>query len=227
MTKAKSRPLLESTQQAPAQILERLSTARRVDALFMAMSNDFLLREKFVTNPAQITTEYVYGNTFPLAKATAMNKLFYSVVSNRKLLSWLRRYSTQYRGNQPSAGKFLTDFGRAVVEHGGDHIVFALIASSLTGAGLDFDDSLLHVIFSRGPGIREDGPDGGTPTGGAGGGSGTDSKTGGQEGGPGKRQLGFLSQGYVLITLEAAIQYATSLRESGALDIGFSEKSAF
>jgi hypothetical protein len=202
---------------APSQLRERSSVSRRVDALFLAMASDFLLREKFVTNPAQMTAEYVYGKALPQPRATAINQLFYSVVSNQKLLSWLRSYSARHRGNQPSARQFLTDFGEAVVEHGGQYVVYSLIGSSLTGTGLSFDDSLLNVVFSGGSRIM-DGTDGGTVT--------TPPKTGGQEGGPAtnkKRELGFLSRGYVVTTLDAAIQYATDLRDAGALDIALSE----
>jgi len=220
MAKAKNRAF-EPTRQQNSQLLERWSIARRVGALFNAMSQDFLLREKFVTNPAQITAEYVYGKTLPLAKATTMNQLFYSVISNRKLLGWLRKYSNQYRGNQPPASQFLTDFGRAAVENGADHVIFSLITASVNaGAALDFDDSLLSVLFAGGPGPREDSPDAGTPPPPP---PPPPPKTGGGEGGPStnqpRRELGFLSQGYVLATLEPTIQYASQLRDAGALDV--------
>jgi hypothetical protein len=230
---SKPSPSTERTTQSGSQILQRAEIARRVDALFRAMAHDYLLREQFITNPAQATAEYVYSKTLPPAKATAINQLFYSVISNHKLLGWLRKYSNQYRGKQPSASQFLTDFGRAAVEYSADHVVFSLIRSALIpGAELGFDNSLLNVLFSRGPGIREDGPDGGPD-------SGTPAppppppppppKTGGTEGGPSTNQPRhslFLSQGYVLVTLEPAIQYATQLRDVGALDIAASEISA-
>jgi len=41
--------------------IARAAVLRRFDALFRAMSQDFLLREQFVTDPAQIASEYVYG----------------------------------------------------------------------------------------------------------------------------------------------------------------------
>src|SRR5687767_4267895 len=83
-------------------IMRRTAIARRVDALFKAMASDFLLREQFVTDPSQIISEYVYATRISQQRASVVNQLLYSVMSNRGLLGWLRDYSIKYRDNPPS-----------------------------------------------------------------------------------------------------------------------------
>jgi len=41
--------------------LAEAAIARRYEALFKALTNDFLLREQFVTDPTQIFFEYVHS----------------------------------------------------------------------------------------------------------------------------------------------------------------------
>jgi len=130
--------------------LRRAAIARRLDALFKAMSTDFLLREQFVTDPAQITSEYVYSTRMPEHRASVINQLLYSVMSNGRLLRWFREYSIIHRDRAPSRFNFISDFGRAVIENGAQQVVFAVIRASLEKENVfDFDNALLHVIFGR------------------------------------------------------------------------------
>jgi hypothetical protein len=140
--------VIEQKSQREPVMLRSAAIARRVDALFRAMSTDFLLREQFVTDPVQITSEYVYGTRMPTQKASVTNQLVYSVMANQGLLGWLRDYSIKHRGQPPSKQKFISDFGRAVVDHGGYHVVLALLRGSVQKEDVfGFDEALLPVIF--------------------------------------------------------------------------------
>jgi len=145
-------------------IQRRAAITRRFDALFKAMSTDFLLREQFVTDPAQITSEYVYSTRMPPRRASIINQLLYSVFSNGSLLRFLRDYSISHRQHPPSRHEFIRDFVRAVVEHGGQHVVLALIRSSIENERVLIDDALLHVIFGGAGIFGGDGTDTGTGT---------------------------------------------------------------
>ena len=140
--------VLELKRQCEPLILRRAAVARRFDALFKAMSTDFLLREQFITDPAQIASEYVYGANLPPQKASVSNQLLYSVMSNQKLIGWLRDYAVKRSGNPPSRNEFASDFGRAVVDHGGHHVVLALIRNSVEKESfVGFHEGLLAIIF--------------------------------------------------------------------------------
>jgi hypothetical protein len=155
--------------------LRRAATVRRVDALFYAMSSDFLLRQQFVTNPTQVLSEYVHGTQVPSEQASVSNQLVYAVLSDRKLLTWLHAYAVERRGNVASGPEFLRDFAHAVAAHGGRHAVIALLRSSIEGTGLmGFDADVLHFFFNVGFVFDDDGTGTGTD-----GETGTDSETGG------------------------------------------------
>ena len=64
----------------------QFSSKRRVDALFRALASDYLFREQFVTDPAQILTEYVHGERLEPDQAAAANQLVFAMVSNPGLL---------------------------------------------------------------------------------------------------------------------------------------------
>jgi hypothetical protein len=147
MADEKGRVVENKSQHAP-QGMRRAAVARRFDALFKAMSTDILLREQFITDPAQILSEYVHGTSLPPQKASVTNQLVYSVLSNPKLLSWLRDYSIKHKGDPPSSQKFMGDFGRAAVESGGHHVVLALIRGAAEKESVfGFDEDLVPIIF--------------------------------------------------------------------------------
>lgn len=81
-----------------------LRVARRIDALFKALSTDFLLREQFVTDPAQIMAEYVTGSSLPEDAADVSNQMLYAVVSNGSFLRWMVRYARQHDGQPLTRG---------------------------------------------------------------------------------------------------------------------------
>jgi hypothetical protein len=128
--------------------LQRASIVRRVDALFRAMSSDYLLREQFVTDPSQILCEYVYGKKLPPDEAAPINHLVYSIMASRNLLHWFRERAFRSRSQIRSDGGFLSEFSRAVVQHGDHNVVQALIRSSATSAKVvAFDGALLSEVF--------------------------------------------------------------------------------
>jgi hypothetical protein len=119
-----------------------------VDALFKAMSSDFLLREQFVTEPSQILSEYVHGKKLPPEQATVNDQLLYAVMSNQNMIRWLRDYSVGHRGRFPTREKFVADFSRAVVAHDAQHVVLALIRSSVEKQDVfQSDGALLPILF--------------------------------------------------------------------------------
>ncbi|MEU6987837.1 hypothetical protein ABZ946_31155 [Streptomyces sp. NPDC046324] len=127
--------------------LSDAAAARRVEALFKAMAADFLLREQFVTDPAQILAEYVRGERLERRQAEDTNRLIHAVMSNPGLVRWIRDFARQLRRNRLEPGSGLADFGRAVIDNGAADVVTALVATSGEGTGVvGFDGSLLHVL---------------------------------------------------------------------------------
>src|SRR5262245_5394647 len=106
--------------------LERAAIIRRIDALFRAMSGDFLLREQFVTDPVQVLWEYVHGSALATEKATYANQLLYAVMANPGLRQWYWNYAVQAQGHPPPTRSFRANFGRALAAAGADHVVYAL-----------------------------------------------------------------------------------------------------
>src|SRR5262245_56518803 len=94
-------------------LLQRAAITRRLNALFRAMASDYLLREQFVTDPAQILSEYVHGAGLSPATASVSNQLLYGLMANPKLRSWLTKYATDHHDEPPPRDKFLSDLGHA------------------------------------------------------------------------------------------------------------------
>jgi hypothetical protein len=106
----------------------QLRDKRRVDALFRALSSDYLLREQFVTDPAQILTEYVSGERLEPDAAAAANHLVYAVVSNPGLLRWVQ--SAGAKGKVPAGDDFADQFAHAVARNGDEATVLAIIRAA-------------------------------------------------------------------------------------------------
>jgi hypothetical protein len=126
------------------------AVVRRVTALFKAMSNDFLLREQFVTDPAQILFEYVYNARLDPEKASTNNLLIYSVMSSPRLLSWLRSYVRKYRSSPPAHLRLMKDFASAVVKNDADHVVLTLLRSSAEQPAIVDIANVIQVVFRSG-----------------------------------------------------------------------------
>jgi hypothetical protein len=134
--------------QRRSSILSAAGATRRIDALFKAMSADFLLREQFVTDPSQVLSEYVHGERLSPEVASVRNQFLYAVMSNHHLLRWMHGYATHHGGRIPSADRFMADFGHAVGQHGGQHVVLALMRASAEEHGsLNIEEALLPLIY--------------------------------------------------------------------------------
>jgi hypothetical protein len=104
-----------------------LRATRRTDALFKAMSSDYLLREQFITDPAQLLHEYVAGGRLDEGTADAANQLVYAVMSNPKTRTWLLEYARRTGGRTPDRHQFAVDFANAVASSGDPLVSLALI----------------------------------------------------------------------------------------------------
>jgi len=114
-------------------LTRRAAASRRADALFKTMATDFLLREQFVTEPTQILSEYLRGRKVDDDQAEVSDQLVYAVMSNAKLITWLRDYGVANKGELPAREKFVSDFSRAVVQSDAHHVVIALARAAAEG----------------------------------------------------------------------------------------------
>ena len=101
--------------------------AHRTEALFRALSSDYLLREQFVSDPARILADYVLDERVSEDLADTANQLLYVVVSSPRLASWLTSYALQLKSTVPSPQAFTRNFAQAVSTCGDDLAVLALI----------------------------------------------------------------------------------------------------
>ena len=209
------------------------------------MSTDFLLREQFVTDPAQIASEYIYSKRIPAQQASVVNHLLFAVISNPALLGWLRSYSRHHRNQLPSVNRFLADFSRAVTKYDGSHVVTALFRGFIDqDSTFVLDEVLLHVLLNilvAGRGSvssagteMSTGTDFGTERSGTEVSQerrrifseGTEMSTGtdfGTERSGTEVSQESTDTSYVTVILEALAQYAVQLRRAGALDMISSE----
>jgi hypothetical protein len=139
---------------------KQLALQRRLDALFRALASDFLLREQFITDPAQIASEYINGKRIAPEESAAMNYLIYSCLANNYLISWLRDYAMRSDGKAITQQSFVREFSIAVVEQRAHHVVSALAHFALHDTSrIQLDDNWLQVIFGRWHRFGEDGTD--------------------------------------------------------------------
>ncbi|NYE63852.1 hypothetical protein FHW58_005086 [Duganella sp. 1224] len=144
----------------PSGSRKQLALQRRLDALFRALASDFLLREQFITDPAQIASEYVNGKRIPPEEAAAMNHLIYACLANNYLISWFRDYAMRSDGKAITQQGFVRDLSAAVIEQRAHHVVSALAHFALHDtARIKLDDNWLQVIFGRWHHFGEDGTD--------------------------------------------------------------------
>jgi hypothetical protein len=128
--------------------IARAAVLRRFDALFRAMSHDFLLREQFVTDPARIASEYVYGARLPPRRAAVINHLLYSIAANPHLAQWLHNYAIRHRFELPPPERLVRDFSHAVARHNGHDVVLSLIRASVENeSAIDFENPATEVAF--------------------------------------------------------------------------------
>ena len=117
-----------------AQSRTDVKTARRADALFRTLSTDYLLREQFVTDPAQILSEYLGGPRPSDDEIDAANQMIFAVMSNPRLRDWMINYAGQLNGRIPSRHEFALAFAKAHAAHGDDVTTLALIRGAADGS---------------------------------------------------------------------------------------------
>ncbi|MGW6978362.1 hypothetical protein ACWGE1_02750 [Streptomyces sp. NPDC054932] len=112
------------------------------------MSADLLLREQFVTDPAQLLSEYVGGSRLSPQQASVVNQLIHSVASDREALAWLRDYVVDHRDTPVSRDRFMVELGRAVAERKSVHVVLALLRFAVEGEDLSVavDEALVPIL---------------------------------------------------------------------------------
>ncbi len=98
---------------------------RRVSALFRAIGSDYLFREQFVTDPAQILVEYLHGTPLKRGQADAANQLVFAMLSNPGLLEWLSTYDQQRADD--SDEQFTQDLAEALAKHGDAQVQLAVM----------------------------------------------------------------------------------------------------
>ena len=140
----------------------------RTNALFRAMASDYLLREQFVTDPAQIFFDYVFGKDLSAADSDIVNQLIFSVVSNASLRQWMGAYGRRVKGGAPSRHAFALEFAKAAATSRDERVMLAMIRSaSEDHAQFAVQADLLRAIIAivgRGSaaGGTEQSPGGGT-----------------------------------------------------------------
>ncbi|WP_404948971.1 hypothetical protein HFP70_32020 [Streptomyces sp. ARC14] len=130
-------------------VMSRAANVRRIDALFLAMETDFLLREQFITGPSQILTEYLAVPPVSDEQAALTDRLVYSVFANPKLLLWFQEYVHRHPDAVPPQGEFLTEFCRATVENDGQEVFAALLEGCTSETRIHgLTDDLLHYFIN-------------------------------------------------------------------------------
>jgi hypothetical protein len=138
--------------------VELAATARRTEALLRTVAQDFLLREQFVTDPVQVTSEYVAGSRVAPERAVAANTFVYSVLSNPRLVAWLRESSLDRRHSAAPDDEFLADFAAAIAGADDRYVVGALMRGAQSSERvLDVEVSLLRELFRLGAFTDDDG----------------------------------------------------------------------
>jgi hypothetical protein len=129
-------------------------TIRRTQALFDAMAGDHLFREQFVTDPAQIYTEYVHSSPLDRHRADVINQFVYAVLANDDLLGWVMRYRNQYADAPPPDSELAQQFTKAVVDNNAHHAALAMTRAATERQPIfPLDPAIKDLIFGgQGPG---------------------------------------------------------------------------
>jgi hypothetical protein len=138
----------------------------RANALFRAMSSDYLLREQFATGPAEILADYVLAGRLPLEASESADQLLFSVFSSPSLRRWMGGYAR--RATAVSRQAFAMDFARAAATSRDELVILALIRGAAEAGGefAAHADLLRWIIAAMGGGEVSSGtemsPGGGT-----------------------------------------------------------------
>jgi hypothetical protein len=119
--------------------------AHRTEALFRAISTDTLLREQFVTDPAQIMSDYLFTERPSEEAIDASNQLIYAVMSSQRLRNWAIGYGAKLNGATPSRDAFALEFAHAIA-HSGDELAAVAV---IRGAADKSDHFILQADLLR------------------------------------------------------------------------------
>jgi hypothetical protein len=188
------------------QALVDARAARRTDAMFRAMSTDYLLREQFATDPMQIFCDYVFADQTSGLEEEATNQLIFSVFSNPVLRQWLGAYSRRLGGKSPSRHVFASQFATAIAASRDPLVALALVRGAAADKNL-FErqaDFFRAVLATMGRGSAASGtemsPGGGTEV----------SPGGGTEISPGSTSFGVVER--LAAELASASRFTAELR---------------
>ena len=146
-TRESIQPMSEQTTGVSLSPIRISAITRRVNALFRAMSTDVLLREQFITDPAQIASEYVYGTSIAPEKANSLNHFIYAVAASPRLLTFLRDYSAQHRGRPPPRAALVKDLSIGIQRFADHRVILSLMTQER--AVTTVDTAWLRVIFGQ------------------------------------------------------------------------------
>jgi hypothetical protein len=116
----------------------------RTQAMFRAMSADYLLREQFATDPIQVFCEYVFGDRSSGLEPETANQLIFSVFSNPHLRQWMGAYSRNVGGKSVSRHVFASQFASAVAASRDPLVALALVRGAT--ANRDLFERQSHIL---------------------------------------------------------------------------------
>jgi hypothetical protein len=142
-----------------ARLLTESKVAWRTHAMFKAMSNDYLLREQFATDPIQIFCDYVFADRASDFDVESANQLIFAVFSSPPLRRWISTYARRLGGKSPSRHAFASQFADAVTESYDPLVTLALLRSATTDQNLFAvqADFFRAVLTSIGQGVATSG----------------------------------------------------------------------
>ncbi|WP_434387372.1 hypothetical protein [Melittangium boletus] len=101
--------------------------------LFHQVDTDERARQRFIQDPSGLIMERVFEEKLPPQRASAANRLLFSVLANKKFLGWLDEYSTQNRGRRVSKDEFNHDFAKALIEFGDHELLLSVLSHAESG----------------------------------------------------------------------------------------------
>lgn len=114
-------------------VLKKADLRRNTAELFTAIGNDEKLKAKFIEDPAGVLSQRVFKSKLPAAQASEANRLLFAILQNDRFVKWIAEYSDKTRGRKVSREEFARDFSRALLEHGDEAIVTAVMRNAIAG----------------------------------------------------------------------------------------------
>ncbi len=124
-------PVLSSCNTNPAKkseplLLTQKQLRQNMTALFKRLQKDERLRKKFIHNPTELLEVQVLKKTISPQKASAVNRLLFSILSNAEFLQWFDDYARDNKGKEINQNRYSQDFAKAVVKYGDQNLIGSL-----------------------------------------------------------------------------------------------------